>query len=110
MRKKPSPSARIDFIHLSLTNRPCEVALRVNYWLVCSVNVPSKTEKRVRSSLLEFSRDNWQVQMREHVTAHPNDSGILSRASQYTAEVIYFDPNRVLTTYLVDKGHLSRTT
>jgi hypothetical protein len=103
-RKKRSPSSRVDFIHLALTSGPCEAALQVNCWLVCSLNVPSSTNKRARStsSLPEF--------VRKQVSAHPKAPTHYLEHRINTVGVVYFDPRRLLETHLADKGHIDRTT
>ncbi|KAI8691937.1 hypothetical protein NCS56_00187800 [Fusarium sp. Ph1] len=60
-------------------------------------------------SLPRFSRENWQSQMRKFVTVHPNYADMLPWTGRETADIVYFDRKRALTTHLVDKGYLDRT-
>ncbi|KAF4462555.1 hypothetical protein FALBO_10629 [Fusarium albosuccineum] len=60
-------------------------------------------------SLPRFNRENWQSQMRKFVTVHPDYSDMLPWTGRETADIVYFDRKRALTTHLVDKGYLDRT-
>ncbi|KAF5714682.1 hypothetical protein FMUND_7251 [Fusarium mundagurra] len=59
--------------------------------------------------LPRFSRDNWQSQMRKFITIHPDYSDMLPWTAQETADIVYYDRKRVLTSHLADKGYLDKT-
>ncbi|KAF4976018.1 hypothetical protein FZEAL_7274 [Fusarium zealandicum] len=64
---------------------------------------------KLSPSLPRFSRENWQSQMRKFVTVHPDYSDMLPWTGRETADIVYFDRKRELTTMLADKGYLDRT-
>ncbi|RSL86654.1 hypothetical protein CEP52_015760 [Fusarium oligoseptatum] len=47
--------------------------------------------------------------MRKFITVHPEYSDMSPWTGRETADIVYFDRKRALTTHLVDKGYLDRT-
>ncbi|KAI1297487.1 hypothetical protein F5Y03DRAFT_386916 [Xylaria venustula] len=60
--------------------------------------------------LPEFSRQNWQSNMRKHVIIHPDYADMDEWSGWETSDITYCDVQSKLTTELIEKGYLARDT
>lgn len=64
----------------------------------------------LKSSLVDFdfNIDNWQSKIRQYANIHANYIGLRNWDVKETSDIVYNDVKGVFTTFLIDKGYLSK--
>ncbi|KAJ5809606.1 uncharacterized protein N7503_001824 [Penicillium pulvis] len=63
-------------------------------------------ERLLQLDLPGFSRSNWRSTIRKNVIVHPDYQNLAPWNGSETADIVYYDSDSVLTSILINEGHL----